>query len=86
MTYFAPKGFEEGQPRMTSNLANKSLLLVEIHSLKVWFIVREDLVGLWDNPDLGTVIFNNRSWKVLDWFALEQNHDPRKQELRASLS
>jgi hypothetical protein len=27
-------------------------LLVKIHSLKVWFIVREDLVGLWDNPDL----------------------------------
>jgi hypothetical protein len=52
MTYFAPKGFEKCQPRMTGDLANKSLLFVKIHPLKVRFIVREDLVGLWDNPDL----------------------------------
>lgn len=37
---------------MTGYLAYEPPLLVEIHSLEIGFVVCEDLVGLWDNPDL----------------------------------
>lgn len=41
---------------MTRDLADESALLVKVHSLEVRVIAREDLAGLWDNPDLGWVL------------------------------
>lgn len=37
---------------MACYLADKPPLLIEIHSLQIRFIVDENFVGLWDNPDL----------------------------------
>ena len=55
LTYFAPMGFEKVQARMAGYLAYEPPLLVEIHSLEIGFVVGEDLIGLWDNPDLVNV-------------------------------
>lgn len=37
---------------MAGDLTNESPLFVEVHSLKVRLVAGEDLIGLWDNPDL----------------------------------
>lgn len=50
--YLAAKSFKKRQPRMASNFADKSALLVEIHALEVGLVFGEDLIGLWDDPDL----------------------------------
>jgi hypothetical protein len=50
--YLTAERLKEGQPRMAGDLADESALFVEIHSLKVRLVAGEDLIGLWDNPDL----------------------------------
>jgi hypothetical protein len=40
---------------MTSDLADKFSLFVEIHALEIRFVVGEDLVRLRDDPDLRAV-------------------------------
>ena len=37
---------------MACDLADESALLVEVHSVKVRLVASEDLIGLWDDPDL----------------------------------
>ena len=37
---------------MTCDLADESALLVEVHSVKIRLVASEDLIGLWDDPDL----------------------------------
>lgn len=37
---------------MAGDLAYEASLLIKIHALEIRFVVGEDLVGLWDNPDL----------------------------------
>lgn len=43
---------EKVQARVSRNLADKSSLLIKVHALEVRLIVGEDLVGLWNDPDL----------------------------------
>lgn len=37
---------------MAGNFTNKPTLFVKVHPGEVRLIAREDLAGLWDNPDL----------------------------------
>jgi hypothetical protein len=50
--YFTPQCLEERQPRVAGDLANESTLFIEIHPLEVGLVRGEDLVGLWDDPNL----------------------------------
>jgi hypothetical protein len=50
--YLAAERLEEGQSRMTCDFTDETTLFVEVHSLEVGFVGGEDLIGLWDNPDL----------------------------------
>jgi hypothetical protein len=62
--YLTAERLEECQSRMAGDLTDKSALFIEVHSLKVGFVCGEDLVGLWDNPDLQErKSISNRTWK-----------------------
>lgn len=50
--YLTPQCLEKCQPRVAGDLADESALLVEIHSLEVGLVGCEDLVGLWNDPNL----------------------------------
>lgn len=52
-TYLTAQCLEKVQARMARNLTDKAALFVEIHPGEVRLIAREDLAGLWDDPDLG---------------------------------
>lgn len=50
--YLTAERLKKGQARMACDLADESALFVEVHSVKVRLVASEDLIGLWDNPDL----------------------------------
>lgn len=56
--YLTAERLKKRQTRMSSDFTNEPALFVEIHSLKVVLIAGEDLIGLWNNPDLkgGTMV------------------------------
>jgi hypothetical protein len=37
---------------MSSDFTNESALFIKVHSLEIGFVGGEDLVCLWDDPDL----------------------------------
>ena len=60
---------------MAGDLADKSTLLIEIHSLEVRLVTGKDLIGLWDNPDLeGRKRVSRKGCRISNRKSIPQNY------------